>query len=342
MIGQGASLRRFADARRRAIGAPPDVAAEVATHLVRANLSGHDAEGVGRLPEYAALVQAGELYPAARPVVVRETAVAVLFDGRYGFGQHAAAMALDWCLARARSTGLAMAAVRRAGDVGRLAEYAERAAEAGALAIVTAGSAGLDAGETMLHGGRTRFLGANAWAFAAPGWRRWLAFEGSTSTVAASEVLLARAKNEPLPPDCLYDRFGRPSTDPDDLALGGGLVPLGGVVAGHKGMGLAFASALFGGLAGDGGEADGIGGVFLEVVDPAAFGDADGYRTRVEQTLAAAKSVRPVAGRSEVMLPGEPEARSRTERARTGGRLAETTWSDLAELAERLGIQVPA
>jgi LDH2 family malate/lactate/ureidoglycolate dehydrogenase len=342
MIVQGEPLRRFADVILQGMGAPPDVAAEVATHLVRANLSGHDAHGVCRLPEYAALAEAGELRPAARPAIVRETAVAALFDARHGFGQHAAAVALDWCLARAHGAGVAVAAVRRSGDVGRLAEYAERAAEAGVLAIVTAGSAGPDAGETMLHGGRTRFLGANSWAFAAPGRRRWLAFEGSTSTVAAGEVLLARAKGEPLPPDCLYDRFGRPSTDPADLAAGGGLVPLGGAVAGHKGMGLAFASALFGGLAGGDEEAAGIGGVFLEVVDPAAFGDTDAYQARVERTLVAAKSVRPVAGRSEVLLPGEPEARSRTDRGRTGVRLPETTWADLGALAARFGVEVPA
>ena len=317
MIVQGEPLRRFADVILQGMGAPPDVAAEVATHLVRANLSGHDAHGVCRLPEYAALAEAGELRPAARPAIVRETAVAALFDARHGFGQHAAAVALDWCLARAHGAGVAVAAVRRSGDVGRLAEYAERAAEAGVLAIVTAGSAGPDAGETMLHGGRTRFLGANSWAFAAPGRRRWLAFEGSTSTVAAGEVLLARAKGEPLPPDCLYDRFGRPSTDPADLEEGGG-------------------------LAGGDEEAAGIGGVFLEVVDPAAFGDTDAYQARVERTLVAAKSVRPVAGRSEVLLPGEPEARSRTDRGRTGVRLPETTWADLGALAARFGVEVPA
>lgn len=341
VIVQGEPLRRFADVVLQCLGAPADVAAEVATHLVRANLSGHEGHGVGRLPEYASRVDRGELDPAGRPVVLREAAAAALFDARWGFGQYAAAVALDWCLERTRTTGLAAVAIHGAGDVGRLADYVERAAEAGALAIVTAGAAGPGAGETMLHGGRTRFLGTNAWAYGAPGRERSLAFEGSTSTVSAAEVLLARAKGEPLAADCLYDRFGRPSTDPDDLALGGGLVPLGGAVAGHKGMGLGFASALFGGLAGDGEETAGMGGVFLQVVDPAAFGDPGAYLDRVDRTLAAAKASRPMAGRREVLLPGEPESRSRLERARAGLRLPETTWADLSALAARFDLALP-
>lgn len=39
-----------------ALGTPEDIAAEVAHHLVRANLSGHDSHGVLRLPWYASQV----------------------------------------------------------------------------------------------------------------------------------------------------------------------------------------------------------------------------------------------------------------------------------------------
>lgn len=341
LIVQAETLRQFAGALLQAMGTPPDVAAEVAAHLVGANMSGADAHGVARLPDYAAESARGVLLPGARPRLERTTAVTALFDAGRGFGQYAAAAALRWCLERVPEVGIAAAAVRSADDVGRLAEYAERAAEGGMLAVVTAGAAGPDAGETMLYGGRQRFFGANPWAFAVPGRARSLTFDGSTSTVAASEVLLARAKGEQLPPDCLYDRFGRPSTDPDDLAAGGGLVPLGGAVAGHKGFGLAFASALLAGLAGDGRDGGGVGGVFIEVIDPAAFGEPDAYRERVDRVLAAAKSVRPVAGRSEVLLPGEAEARSRAERERAGIRLPDATWTDLRSVADWLKVPLP-
>ncbi len=91
----------------------------------------------------------------------------------------------------------------------------------------------------------------------------------------------------------------------------------------------------------DGHEPAGIGGVFIEVIDPAAFGEAGAYRDRVETTLRAARAVRPVAGRSEVLLPGEADARARAERGRAGIRLPDATWTDLAAVADRFGVALP-
>lgn len=338
-------LRLFVRDVCRAMGAPAEVAAEVAAHLVRASLSGHDAHGVARLPDHAAEADAGTLAPGAVPRVVRETAVTALFDAGRGFGAYSTAVALAWCVDRARTNGLAAAAVRHSSDVGRVGDYGERAAEAGMLAMVTAGTAGPGAGDAMLFGGRDRFLAGNPWCFAAPGRDRWMVAAGATSMVSEADVRLARARGERLPPDCLYDRYGRPSTDPDDLSAGGGLAPLGGAVAGRFGSGLALASALFGGLAstGEAAEPGGpVGGVFVQVVDPAAFGDAATYRDLVEETLRAAAGTRPGAGRPEVLPPGEPERRSRAERRRTGVLLPEATWTDLSGLAGRFGVPMPA
>lgn len=338
-------LRRFTHEVCAAMGAPAEVAAEVAAHLVRASLSGHDGQGVARLPALAADADAGALVPDAVPRVVRETPVAALFDAGHGFGAYSTAVALAWCVERARSSGLAAAAVRRSSAVGRVGDYGERAAEAGVLALVTAGTAGPGAGAAMLFGGRDRFLGGNPWCFAVPGRDRSLVTTGATTTVAEADVLLARARGEHLARDCVLDRYGRPSTDPDDLFAGGGLAPLGGAVAGHVGTGLALASALFGALAtsGDapGGTAGAAGGVFVQVVDPAAFGDAADYRELVEGTLRAAAGTRPGGGRTEVLLPGEPERRSRAERRRAGVLLPDATWTDLAALAGRFGVAPP-
>ncbi|TMC10052.1 MAG: Ldh family oxidoreductase [Chloroflexi bacterium] len=335
-------LRRFVDEVCAAMGAPADVAAEVAAHLVRASLSGHDGQGVARLPGYAAEADAGALVPGAVPRVVRETAVVALFDAGHGFGAYSTAVALAWCVERARVSGLAAAAVGRSADIGRVGDYGERAAEAGVLAVVTAGTAGRGAGATMLQGGRDRFLGGNPWCFAVPGGERSLVAGGATSTVAEADVRLARARAEQLPPDCVLDRYGRPSTDPDDLFAGGGLAPLGGAVAGQVGTGLALASALFGALATSREDAgDAAGGVFVQVVDPAAFGEGAGYREVVDRTLAAAAGTRPGAGRTEVLLPGELERRSRVERRRTGVLLPDATWTDLSALADRFGVPPP-
>ncbi len=44
-----------------ALGAPDEIAAEVAAHLVRANLAGHDSHGVIRIPQYATMIEQGTI-----------------------------------------------------------------------------------------------------------------------------------------------------------------------------------------------------------------------------------------------------------------------------------------
>ena len=144
-------------------------------------------------------------------------------------------------------------------------------------------------------------------------------FDAATSLLAEGKVRVARAAGKPLPPDAIVDKDGRPSRDPEAFYAGGALLPLGGAAGGHKGYGLGLASALLGGLGmiGDtdptlvgaappeGEDARGrMAGVFLQAIDPAAFGDAARYGELVDEALAAAKRQPPADGVAEVLVPG--------------------------------------
>jgi LDH2 family malate/lactate/ureidoglycolate dehydrogenase len=352
------ALERFASRLFRAVGAEDDVAFEVARHLVRSNLSGHDSHGVIRIPQYIRQIDAGEYVPSARPQIVRETPVSALIDAHRGFGQYSTAFAMDWVMRRASRSGVAAAAVRHSTHIGRLGEYTERAGEKGFIAILTVGAGGPGVGGMMLHGAKGRFFGANPWSVAIPALDRPpMMFDGSTSTVAEGKVRVARAKQVPLPPGCIVDRHGRPSTSPDDFYAGGALTPLGGEVAAHKGYGLAFASVLLGGLAmiddpdytligasvvQETSNKQGImAGVFLIVIDPGIFGDGDHYRAMVSEMLSAAKRMPPAEVGAEVSVPGEPEVRARAHRSREGILLPEATWNDLRAVGDRFGVPFP-
>ena len=355
---QPGPLQAFVERVVRAMGAEPDIAAEVARHLVRANLSGHDSHGVLRIAQYATQADKGELIPSARPIILRQEDVTALIDAQRGFGHFSTAYALDWAMGAARERGLGAAAVRHSSHIGRLGEYTERAGERGLIAILTAGASGPGVGGMVLYGGRKHFFGANPWSVAVPAQGRPpMVFDGSTSTIAEGKVRFARAKGASLPPDCIIDRDGRPSTDPADFYAGGALVPLGGRVAGHKGYGLAMASALIGALGmiddpqptligasvlEEDRDARGIAaGVFVMVINPAWFGDAEHYRAMVSENLAAAKRVPPAEGVAEVLVPGEPEVRTRAQREREGIALPEANWEDLARLADRFDVSLP-
>jgi hydroxycarboxylate dehydrogenase B len=281
-----------------------------------------------------------------------------LIDAGRSFGHFSTSFALQWAMERASEHGLAAAAVRHSSHIGRLGEYTERAAGRGLIALVTVGAAGPGVGGMLLYGGRKRFFGANPVSIGVPALEHApVVFDGSTSAIAEGKVRVARAKGVPLPPGCIVDAAGNPSTDPADFYAGGALLPLGGEVAGHKGYGLALASALLSGLAmiDDSdptligasvlqGETDTRGqmaGVFLIVIDPALFGDPASYSAMVDETVAAAKRVPPAPDTVEVLIPGEPEARNRAQRGRTGIVLPEATWNDLMNVAQRFGIPAP-
>jgi hydroxycarboxylate dehydrogenase B len=353
IVAEAGALREFSAGVAEAMGAPPDVAAEVARHLARANLSGHDSHGVLRWSQYVRELDLGQLDPAAHPALLRESAVTALFDARRGFGQHSTMRAAEWTAAHAREHGIAAAAIRHSMHIGVLGEYTERLAGDGLVGIVTVGVAGTGSGAVAPFGGAARFLGTNPWSVGVPAaGRPPLVYDGATSTVAEGKVRLARARGAQLAPGLVRDAEGRPTTDPERLYDGGSLTVMGGDVAGHKGHGLSLASALVGGLAmiaDDDPTPAGcmrppdtwgtrIAGVFVVGIHPAAFGDASAYTTLVAGVLNDLRAVPAAPGAERVLVPGDPERLSRERRALDGIPVPAATWAELLEIGERFGV----
>jgi uncharacterized oxidoreductase len=103
----------------------------VATHLVEANLKGHDSHGVGMLPQYFNSVDRGLLHPNAPLRTISDIGPMLVFDAGQGYGQVAARTACLAAIERAREYGVCVYALRRAAHIGRVGAYAELAAEAG-------------------------------------------------------------------------------------------------------------------------------------------------------------------------------------------------------------------
>ena len=175
--------------------------------------------------------------------------------------------------------------------------------------------------------------------------------------IAEGKVRVARAKRTSLPPGCIMDKDGNPSTNPEDFYAGGALLPLGGEVAAHKGFGLCMISALLGGLAmiddpdpgligaptlPDSEVRGRIAGIFMIVMNPGRFGNAEHYKGLVSTTIDVAKSIPPAPGFREILVPGEPEVRARAQREREGIPLPDPAWQDLAKVGQRFNVPLPA
>jgi len=335
------------------LGAPTDVAEEVARHLVRANLAGHDSHGLIRLGQYAEQAAAGDLVPSALPTVVHSAPGGGLVDAARGFGQYSTMYATRIAIEAASRLGVGAVAIRRSMHIGRVGEYVETIMAAGQLGIVTVGSGGPGVGGMNVPGTAQRFFGANPWTFGMPGDTGGVLVDISTATVAEGKVRVARDGGTPLKPGSIVDASGRATTDPEDFYRGGSILPLGGEVAGHKGYGLALASMLFGALSmiddddptmigassvsGDDTEGRAA-GVLIVTIDPAAFGRPAGYREIVDEVTARIRSTPPSEGRPAPIIPGEPEERTAEARREAGIELPDATIARLNSLAESVGV----
>lgn len=319
-------------------GAPPDIAAHVANHLVESNLAGHDSHGIMRVPEYIRWMDAGNLVPSARPKIVKETETTALVDGNKGFGQYNASFATDLVLNKAQEHNVASVALRNGGHIGRLGHYSEVAAQRGLVLLMTFGSFSHSGGLVAPYGGTKRTLGTNPWSIGIPVANHApLVVDFATATVAEGKVRVARDKHLPLPPGCILDANGNPSTNPEDFYNGGVLLPFGG----HKGSALSLVAAIFGaGMTGTLHDGSG-GGVFLIAVNPAAFVPLEEFKEITEQAVDSVKNSVPAAGQREVMVPGEPEQYTRQQRTAGGIGLPDDTWEQICSVASRYGVILP-
>ena len=312
------ALEEFTAAVCRALGTPDDIAADVATVLVAADRRGIASHGTARLPSYVALVDAGVMDPAARPVIDAGRGAFVRFDAGNGWGHHAGRIAIDWGIDTARTTGIALASARNANHYGIAGWYALRAAAAGMIGISMTNTTGSVAPTRSSTG----LIGTNPIAIAAPaGHRPAFSLDMATSTVPRGKLEVAERRGTPIPLGWAIDRDGYPTTNPS-AALEGALLPLGGLeeTAGYKGYGLALAvDVLTGVLAGatfgkrisglfDTAAPSDLGQVFL-VIDPGAIGDADGIR----------RTARRLPGRADRGADGSGCARAGARAGRAGG-----------------------
>src|SRR4029077_12100643 len=99
-------------------------AARVAELMTEADLTGADAHGVFRLPQYVQRVQAGGLNPRPHITGDRTAAATALIDGDNGFGHLVMSRAAETAIDLAREAGIGWAGGPRPNPPGARAPYA--------------------------------------------------------------------------------------------------------------------------------------------------------------------------------------------------------------------------
>jgi len=327
----------------RAKGTPDADAEVVATHLVKANLVGHDSHGVIQIPTYMERIDAGHIVPNAPFVVEKEAPCTAVINGNWGFGFVVTERAMNMAIDKARVNGVAAITVRRQSHIGRLGDYPTMALKQGMIGMITA-----DSGASPKHvapfGGRARKLGTNPMCIGMPSNLEGpVLMDMASSTVALGKVALARNRKEPIPMGWIVDKDGNPTTDPNDYYSGGALLPVGGD-QGHKGYALSFMVEVFSGLlTGLGFGVDPEGrhndGVFIAAFNLEHFRPLEEFKKEMGEFVEFVKDSPPAAGFKEVLYPGEIEYRTEQTRRKEGIFVEDETWAQISGLIQSLGLE---
>ena len=323
-------------------GASEQEAEIVARHSIKSNLAGHDSHGIIQIPTYIDRVKRGHIMPGAEYDVVKDTPTTTVVDGHWGFGYVVTERTMMTTIEKAKTSNVAAATVYRQSHIGRLGAYSTMAANEDMIGWITADS-GRSAKAVVPFGGKEKRLGTNPISIAMPSDLEGPFFiDMATSAVAAGKINLAKARGSGIPHGWIVDRDGNPSNNPDDLDVGGAILPLGGD-QGHKGYGLSSIVEIFSGiLTGLGFGHDPSGrhndGSFMAVFNVAAFRELSDFKKEVKELALYLKNSDTAPGFDEILYPGEIEHRKEIEQRDSGIFVEDATIESLKSLAAEFGV----
>ncbi|WP_208539239.1 Ldh family oxidoreductase [Algihabitans albus] len=340
---------RLVEAQLRAVlsawGMPAEQT-EITTRIMLAtDLRGVDSHGIGLLPLYDELRQAGKLTMAPQVEVLRETPVTALLDAGGGLGHYPGDRAMRLAIEKCRSSGLAAVAVRNSNHFGAAGIYALLAAEAGFIGLATSNVWNAAVVPTR---GREPMFGTNPLAFAAPAGRNPpFCLDIATSTVAIGKLRLAWLEGRDLPEGWAVDEQGHPTRDAAAALALRLLTPLGSrsELSSHKGYGLAamvevlsamLSGASFAVLRDPDADRLNVGHFFL-ALDPAAFRDRAEFEAEMDEMIDRLRASRPVDPALPVLVPGDPEITEERERQVMGVPVSRKLAVMLRDVAQRCG-----
>jgi LDH2 family malate/lactate/ureidoglycolate dehydrogenase len=195
-------------------------------------------------------------------------------------------------------------------------------------------------------GGSAPALGTNPIALAAPTTDGVFDLDLATSQVAVNRIFNARDEGRAIPLGWGVDERGEPTTD---AAAVRSAVPLGG----YKGYALAVLVEILCGVLPGAGVREGVGalygdgerqntGHFHLALDPERTVGRERFAAVLGAMLDELRASPVAPGFDEVLAPGDPEARARVERERSGVPIEPALWARLRELSAEMGVSEPA
>jgi uncharacterized oxidoreductase len=328
----------------------------IAERLAGSNLVGHDSHGIARVPRYVEWMEKGWVFPNLKPEIVIDAGAMGCLDAKQGFGQVAGEYAVDDGISRAKKHGVSVVGLRNSGHLGRIGDWAERAADADLISFHFVNVRG-----SLLvapFGGSDRRGSTSPLAIGIPSKDKdHIILDMATSTVAEGKVMVAQKGGKQLPHGALIDSTGKLTTNPEAMYgkirddevpnpdKGTGAITAFGL---HKGSGINFMMEMLGGaLTGNGvcgalnekerrQFSNGMLSIYIEVEKMVDF---DYFRKEVESYAEFVRASKPSQNNDKVLIPGDKEISTKEERLKFGLPVPPLVWENIKQTANKLNVE---
>jgi LDH2 family malate/lactate/ureidoglycolate dehydrogenase len=323
--------------------------------LLSADLRGIDSHGIARLSGYVRLWEVNRVNSNPDIKVVHETPSTAVVDGDSGLGLVIAPKAMEIAIQKAIQAGTGWVAVKNSNHFGIAGYHAMMALKHDMIGMAMTNASPLVAPTFSVE----RLLGTNPICVAIPaGEQPAFVADFATTTAANGKLEILQRKNQEAPEGWIQKKDGSISTNPNELKDGGALLPLGGdrEHGSHKGFCLGawvdiFSAVLSGANYGPwvppfvsflappaNPVGDGI-GHFFGAMRVDAFRPADEFKNHMDNWITRFRSAKTIEGKSQVIIPGDPERESEADRLINGITLNPKVVADLKELGSKLNIE---
>ena len=312
------------------LGCSRKTSKEVSEHLTDSSLCDMESHGIMRVLQYSEQFKSGYMNAKAKPKILVDDKGIKRVSGNGGIGIPVMTIAYNAGVSDAKKYGVSALSIRDVGHTGRHGAFADDAANKGVLTICVGGGNRYTWRQVAPYGGSKAILPTNPWCIGIPGGNLGpVVLDFATSKIAGGWIYAAKSANALLPKDCIIDKNGNPSQNPDDYFNGGAILPSGA----QKGYGLALIGELIGEalLGPSTTEANWL----LISIDTTRYRNKNNIQNAAEEILDEIRKCPPSKGFKNVEIPGERERQSRNN---ANGKISipESTWNQILELSNKL------
>lgn len=338
-------LIRLASSLLEKAGMEAERAWTIAEVLTEADLMGHTTHGLALLPAYLKELESGDMAKSGEPEIVQDLGAAVTWDGHYLPGPWLVHQAISLATERAAKHPVVTVVIRRSHHIACLAAYLEKVARQGFFILLSCSD---PINKTVApYGGLKATYSPNPMAAGIPTQGDPIIIDVSTSTTANALVIQKHREGARLPHPWLLDGNGQLTDNPSTFFEGppATILPLGGLDAGYKGFALGLlVEALTNALSGFGraeGPTQWGGSVFLQLINPGAFGGLEYFQKETSFLAEACVSSPVKEGAPPVRLPGSRALALKKEQMGKGMQLYPGILPALEECALKYGVDMP-